>query len=75
MEDSDLSSVCDIYPAFLVTADTIYTGVIRERLARDSDNNNASRQGSRRKLNKVKNSHEDDKNEVSIAPLDEYELF
>ena len=32
VEDSDLSSVCDIYPAFLMSEVTIYSGVTREKL-------------------------------------------
>ena len=87
MEDNDLSSVCDIYPAFLVSEETIYTGVTRERLSRGgpgaSDNNNASKQGNLRKLNKVdkdtnlseqtligisvKSDHEDDKSDANEA--------
>ena len=58
MEDSDLSSVCDIYPAFQTSEVTIYSGVTREKLLTrgrcqqgtsdvSSDNNNA------RKLNTV----------------------
>ena len=66
-----------------------YTGVTRERLARGgpgaSDNNNPSKQGDLRKLNKVdkdtnlseqtligisvKNDHEDDKNDANEASI------
>ena len=66
MEDNDLSSVCDIYPAFLASEVTIYTGVTREKLmttgrchqgtsdASASDNNNKLVPGGNlRKLNKV----------------------
>ena len=61
MEDNDLSSVCDNYPAFLVSEVTIYTGVTRERLERlarghtqgTSDDSSAGKPGNLRKLNKV----------------------
>ena len=65
MEDNDLSSVCDIYPAFLVSEVTMYTGVTREKLVTrgrchqgtsdaTSDNNNKLVPGGNlRKLNKV----------------------
>ena len=62
MEDNDLSSLCDIYPAFLVSEETIYTGVTREKLmtrgrchqdATSDNNNKLVPGGNLRKLNKV----------------------
>lgn len=65
VEDNDLSSVCDIYPAFLVSEVTIYTGVTREKLltrgrchqgtsdATSDNNNKLVPGGNLRKLNKV----------------------
>ena len=65
VEDNDLSSICDIYPAFLVSEVTIYTGVTRDKLltrgrchqgtsdATSDNNNKLVPGGNLRKLNKV----------------------